>query len=141
MKKTFRFFGIIALALLIGFSFITCSNPTGGGGGGGGGGLTVLNCPANSIATVYINAHPTTQVEFIDIYSLSNPVAACTNTTSPFSLIDVSTCSNFAGTGKYFVEVMTTQDERFLSDVNFVSGIASINYNVMTKYTDLPLGY
>ena len=30
--------GIIALATLIGFTFITCSNPTGGGGGGSGSG-------------------------------------------------------------------------------------------------------
>jgi len=141
MKNTLRLFGIIALAALIGFSFITCSNPTGGGGGGGGGGegLTVLNCPANSAAVVYVNAHPTTYLELIDSIGLSKAVASCINTKSPFSLIDDNTHSNFTDTGQYLV-VIITQDgkERFLEDVDFSNGVANINFNSMTLSTDLP---
>jgi hypothetical protein len=37
MKTTFKMLGIIALAAIIGFSFIACGDGGGGGGGGGGG--------------------------------------------------------------------------------------------------------
>ncbi len=37
MKNLLKYFGMIALTAIIGFSFVACENPSGGGGGGGGG--------------------------------------------------------------------------------------------------------
>ncbi|MDR0301394.1 MAG: hypothetical protein LBI04_03670 [Treponema sp.] len=49
MKNTIKWFGIIALVAVIGFSMAACGDDNGGGGGGGGGGtsgkLTITGFP------------------------------------------------------------------------------------------------
>jgi hypothetical protein len=55
MRNTIRFFGIIALVAVIGFSFITCDNGDGGGGGiqGGAPAITTATLPNGAVGTTY----------------------------------------------------------------------------------------
>jgi len=39
MKSVFKVLGVIALAAVIGFGFVSCGDGDGGDGGGGGGGI------------------------------------------------------------------------------------------------------
>ena len=52
MKSVIRYFGIVALAALIGVSMVACSSD---GGGGGGGGKKSIDAAANASGTLYIN--------------------------------------------------------------------------------------
>ena len=46
MKNFVKWFDIIALIAVIGFSFAACGGDDGGGGGGGGGGFTLTGIPS-----------------------------------------------------------------------------------------------
>jgi hypothetical protein len=120
------------------------------GGNGGAGILTVNNLTGDmQNATVFENAATaiTTQAEWVTAADFGKMVAgdsADLDRKSPFDMGSYDWSNNtfvpFDKTGKYLVLAGGDDGSRFMADVQFTNGSATVDYNAMTPVTSLPGG-
>jgi hypothetical protein len=146
MKRFARICMVLPAIFLVA-GFTACENPAGeGGGGGGGNGRLIINgFPAGSslAITVYnYSGDITSQTGFASV--IENPIGVSMNyaTASSVSLVDMSG-NTFSQTGDFMITLVDSANPAagilFKTGVSFVNGNATISYDEMLKFVDLPL--
>jgi hypothetical protein len=144
MKNLIKVFGLIALVVIIGFSFAACSDGGGGGGGSGGGGggggggsgkgsgyLTINDLPsANFSYSVYVYSSSKSIPDSSAAVS-NDYLAMGVNGDKVFSLFVKYSSTKWTESGSFQVVLIKDSDYR-KATVSFTNGSATVNYNAFT---------
>jgi hypothetical protein len=131
-KNKFFVFEMLAMVLALGLSFVGCKS-------GGSSTLTINNCPKSATVMVCESATtpPATQIDFLNVFAVSNFVAVSNDRSSPFSLINMYGFA-WKTTGTYMV-IVTSDFDNCFKEVSFRNGSAIVDYNEMASQDSLPL--
>jgi hypothetical protein len=134
MKNTLKWYGIIALIAVIGFSLAACGDDDGNGGGGGGSGtITVTGIPA-TVGGINHNGFA-----IISLYSdieMGNRVAVGTaslinNGSVTWSLTKPDDYTPFTGSGSYYLSLAFSDTSGNYSWFTYADG----KYAISSKNT------
>ena len=152
MKNTIRFLGIIALAMVIGFSMIACGDDSSSGGGASGGGgspgkLTITGLPSAGDYVVYVfpNGYDLSTIFAVTSGIAGDQIAVGPNRSgNVFDMINYPGGGAFTGTGSrpVVLQNLNTDDPYGTANpmfrrgtVNFTNGGAMVSYNNFTVVT------
>jgi hypothetical protein len=132
---------VFSVLFVIGLTLGGCDDSTESsddGAVGGEGILTLNNGPYVTSVVVYnYNGTPTTSTE-LGYAMFGSAIAMSIDANSPHALFaHPSYSTTFTGTGTFFVVVNSNSAIHFKGEVSFNNGSATIDFNTMSRTTDL----